>query len=198
MSSIDYEESLSGLVKSVRSQVGHLLSDLQDSDDGNGNSIKAVIQDIQDGVRPEYPYIVITHDYNDDASGSWKRHSYIDDQDDLHILSEEELRFNVTCYGDNSVNVLKALRTYALDDYTRAQMNISVNGVFTDYTAITRKPVYLSTDFINTATMTALFTSVSDTVITGGGVIERVIGEESYLQTEDDNNTISIPLDTDF
>lgn len=186
------EDALAGLVKSIRSQVGYLLSTLQ------GSTLKAVVQDIQNGIRPDYPYIVVSIKDDDEQNNSWKRHEYIDDQDNSHILSEEELTFEVKCYGDSSVTILKTLRALALDDSLRSEMNTQVGATFIDYSGISRKPVFLSTDFINSATMIAKFTSVSDLVTTGGGVIERVIGEESYLQTNDDNDNISVSFDTNF
>jgi hypothetical protein len=197
MSIISDEEVLAGFVKSIRVQVGDELSTLLNAVDSLGNPLKAVIQDIQDGVRPEYPFIVVNLVTTDEDANSWLRSEYIDENDVVHYVTDERIKLKVTCYGGNSSTILKKLRIYSLSDDIRTSMDELTQATFVDYTDIKRKPEFLSTDFINTSTMTAIFAVTNDWYSsTSGGIIEVVTGEASYLNSESDNTPISVPIDT--
>lgn len=197
MSIILDEEVLAGFIKSVRLQVGHELSTLENSVDSSGNPIKAVIQDIQDGVRPEYPFIVVSLLTTDEDANSWLRTEYVDENDITHYVTDERIKLNIQCFGDNSSSILKKLRIYSLSDDIKNTMNELTNATFVDYTNIKRKPMFLSTDFINTSEMTVTFAVTNDWYSsTSGGIIEVITGEASYLNNEGDNNPISVPIDT--
>lgn len=192
MSIVDTDSVVSGLVKSIRTQVGHLLSDLQTSDPNT--TLKAVIKDVQGGIRPDYPYIVVTLESNQKESDGWQRHVTVGQDNETHILSEQSIELRVTCYGDTATSILNTLRIQCLDDWTRVEMSENSGATFVDYTDIVRQPEYLETDFINTAYTIATFTAVSDFVTTAG-TIENVTGEGRYLRYEGDDNPIVEPFD---
>lgn len=183
MTIISPDEVVSGLVKSVREQIGHLLSDLPES------NLKAVIQDIQSGVRPDFPYITVSLEEDDEQSGGWMRHKTTDSENNVHTIIEENLSIRITCYGDSASSILSNLRMLCTDDWSRARMSELTNATFVDYSTIFREPKYLDTDFINTAYIIANFTTVSD-LTTDTGIIEKVTGEGRYLHFEGDENPI--------
>ncbi len=182
---LDNNQIVSNFIKEVRSQVGELLSDLPRQ--SGQDPLKAVIKDIQSGTRPDYPYIVLTLERNAKKDNTWLRNQYIDEQDTPHYVRERVVNIRVTCYGPNCTSILDTLSVYTLDDYTRTIMSNNVGAVFQDYSEIIREPVYLSTDFVETAFMIATFVVVSDwaNTTTTGGIIERVEGDGYYLDYED-------------
>lgn len=191
------EDVLAGFIQSIRIQVGAELSTMPKSDDGQGNPLKAVIQDIQDGIRPEYPFIVANLENNSEDSGGWIRTTFVDQDDVVHYVTDERIRVRITCYGDNASSILKKLRIYSLSDDVKDSMNALTGATFVDYTDVRRRPEFLSTDFINTATMTAIFAVTNDWFSAdSGGIIEAVTGEASYLSSNSDGNPISVPIDT--
>lgn len=196
MSVIDNDDVLTGAIKSIRSQVGEFLSDL--SVKSGQPPLKAVMKDIQDGVRPPFPYIIVAIDDVSEDGGAWQRHTYVDDQDRIHYVSEERLSLRVTCYGDNATTILKRLRIYSQSDEIRDSISSETGARFIDYSTITRQPVYLTTDFVNAANMTMDFSIVNDWYDpnASSGIIERVTGEASYLEPDSDGKTISVPIDT--
>ncbi len=203
MAIIDDEQVLSNFVKEVRAQVGHLLSDLPRQT--GQDPLKAVIKDIQAGNRPDYPYIVLTIERDAKESGGWLRHQYVDDDDIPHYVQEQDVNIRVTCYGDNCTSILKTLRILSLDDFTRGQMmkdpetnplGRGVGAIFQDYGDIVRRPVYLSTDFVETAFMVATFVTVSDWAnIVTGGIIEKVEGGGYAIHYKDQPVAEGIPID---
>lgn len=184
MSIVDPQDIVDGLVKSVRDQVGYLLSDLPETD-----GQKAVIQDSEGGIRPNYPYILIDLEDSDKESGGWLRYITVGQDNATHILSEQSMSLRITCYGESASNILTILRAQCLDEWVRVEMNENSGATFVDYSNITRQPVYLETDFINTATMFATFTAVSD-LTSSAGTIEQVTGEGRYLRYEGDEQPI--------
>lgn len=194
MSIINDEDILQNYIISIKDQIGSELSTLTNN---LGDPMPAVIQDIQNGVRPDFPYITVSVLYNNEKQGAWQRTSYVDDQDRIHHVAEEEITLKVTCYGDSATSILKKLRMHALDDSVRSSMNTLTGATFIDYSGINRQPVFLSTDFVNAASIISTFTAISDLVIDdGGGIIEDVTGEASYLRIDGDETPISVPIDT--
>lgn len=195
MTIVDNDLMVKGMVRSVRGQVGYLLSDMQTQDPQN--PLKAVIRDIQGGVRPDYPYIVISPMRNDKQSEGWLRDIYVDANDKPVYVSEQEVLLKVTCYGESSGTILAELRSKCLDPWERLDMSTKVGAIFQDYTGITREPKYLSTDFINSAYMIATFTAVSAMVSSTGGIIETITGEGRYLDYEGDETPTVKPFSVD-
>lgn len=196
MSIIENNDILTGAIRVVRSQVGTYLSDLPVK--AGQTPLKAVMQDIQDGVRPNFPYIVVSIEDTEEDGGSWERHSYVDDQDRIHYLSEEKVTLKITCYGDNATTILKRLRITSQSDEVRESILTETGAKFVDYSSIKRLPVYLTTDFVNAANMTMELSLVNDWYDpeATGGIIENVTGEASYLEPNSDGKTISVPIDT--
>lgn len=191
---VDSNVVLAQFVKVVRSQVGDDLSDLPSADPGD--PLKAVIQDIQSGIRPDYPYIVIALESNAKESETWQRNQFVDDDDAVHYVAEQEIRLRVTCYGDNATTILTKLRLFSLDDGIRGVINATTGVTFQDYTEIRRLPVYLSTDFIESAFTIASFTAVSDFIVpNGSGIIERVIANGEFSHDFDEANPITVAID---
>lgn len=187
MSIVNTDDVASGLIRSIREQVGYLLSDLPSQDPQN--PLKAVIKDIQSGPRPDYPYIVVSIEENNEESGGWLRHVTAGQDDETHIVTEQSISLRVTCYGESASSILNVLRISCLDDWNRASMNQESGATFVDYSDIFRQPTYLETDFVNTAYLIATFTAVSD-FTTSAGLIETVTGEGRYLRYEGDENPI--------
>lgn len=185
----DSEQLISGMVKSVRAQVGTSLSTLPKG------TLASVIKSEQGGTRPDYPYIVVS-EMTDDKIGGWLKETYIDDDNITHYLSEQTVNLMVKCYGDNAQSILRTLRAYAVDDLTRYNMNEECQAIFVEYSGITREPEFLQTDFINAAYIIATFTVVSDLNI-DTGVIERVTGEGRYLRYEGDEDPFVDNFDVD-
>ena len=187
MSIIDPDDVVTGLIKSIRTQVGTLLSKLQTKD--KALDLSAVIQDVQGGIRPEYPFIVVSLEESNKESGGWLRYVTVGSDDQTHILSEQSIPIRITCHGDKASNILTILRAKCLDEWARVEMNENSGATFVDYTDITRQPVYLETGFVKTASMTATFTAVSD-MTSSAGTIDTVTGEGRYLHYEGDNQPI--------
>lgn len=195
MSIVDNDTVLSGAIRTIRSQVGEYLSDLPVKT--GQTPLKAVKRDIQSGVRPDFPFIVVAIEDDSEDGGSWERHTYVDDQNRVHYLSDERLRLRVTCYGDNATTILKRLRIYSQSDEIRDSMSSETGARFVDYSTISRRPEYLNEDFVNAAYMTMDFSIVNDWFDpNGSGIIENVTGEASYLEPDSDGKTISVPIDT--
>lgn len=195
MTIADTDLMTSGLVRSIRGQVGHLLADLPSQDPQN--PIKAVVKDIQGGPRSDYPFIVVTLMRNDRQSDAWLRGSYVNDDNQPVYVTEQEVPFLVTCYGDAASSILTRLRVNSVDPWERSDMSRQVGAIFQDYTDVVREPRYLETGFVNTAKMTATFTAVSEMVSPTGGVIEQITGEARYLNVEGDINPIVEPFAVD-
>ena len=120
---------------------------------------------------------------------------YAISEDNVVYKAEQSINLRVTCYGDQATTILTKLRMYALDDGLRADIDQLTGAVFQDYTDIIREPMYLSTDFVNTASMVASFTAVSTWQPPSTGIIERVTGECRYLDYEGDENPIIVTFD---
>lgn len=195
MTIVDNDAILTGAIRSIRSQVGEYLSYLPVK--AGQSPLRAVKKDIQDGVRPDFPFIVVSIDNVKEDGGSWERYTYVDSEDQVHYVSEERVTLKVTCYGDNATTILKRLRIYSQSDDIRESISSETGAKFVDYSTITRRPEYLSTDFVNAANMTMDFSLVNDWFDpNGSGIIENVTGEASYLEPDSDGKTTSVVIDT--
>lgn len=181
MSIINPDRVSEGLIEVIRGQIGSLLADMPSEDPEN--PLKAVIKDIQGGIRPDYPYIVVS--VEDSSKDGWLRHVAAGSDDETHILTEQDLLLRITCYGDESTNILNTLRIISNDSWSRVDMNRETSTTFVGYSDIYREPVYLETDFVNTAYMFINLTAVSD-YTTSAGLIETVTGEGTYPRFEGD------------
>lgn len=195
MTIADTDAMVSGMVRSVRYQVGSLLADMPSQDPEN--PLKAVLKDIQGGPRSDYPFITITLLRNDKASDGWLRNTYVDENDKPVYVTEQEIPLKVTCYGDSASSILTQLRVNSVDPWERSDMSRQVGAIFQDYTDVIREPKYLETGFVNSAYMTATFIAVSEMVSASGSVIEQVTGEGRYLDYEGDTNPMLNPFDVD-
>ena len=190
---ISSEDVLEGMITAVRSHIGEELSLMPSAP--NTTPLRSVIKDIQSADRPPYPYIVVSIVSNAKQGGAWLRNKIADDQDRVTYIAEQDVSLRVTCYGDQATTILSKLRMYVLDDGMRSDMSQLAGAVFQDYTDIIREPMYLSTDFVNTASMVASFTAVSTWQPPTAGIIERVTGEGRYLDYEGDENPIIVTFD---
>ena len=180
MSLINPDDVLAGIVTSIRTQVGNLLSQLP-------NGVPSVIQEAENGIRPDFPYITVSLQNSSDQSGSWVRHTYVDSQANSHIVSEQGIAVRINCYGDSAVHILSTLRALSNDEWVRLQMETDCGVTFVNYTEIVREPIFLETSFINTATITAEFTAVSD-MITSAGTVEQITVDGEYSRYTGDTN----------
>lgn len=195
MTIADTDAMVSGMVRSVRGQVGSLLADMPSQD--SENPLKAVLKDIQGGPRSDYPFITITLLRNDKANDGWLRNIYVDENDKPVYVTEQEIPLKVTCYGDSASSILTQLRVNSVDPWERSDMSRQVGAIFQDYTDVIREPKYLETGFVNSAYMTATFLAVSEMVSATGSIIEHVTGEGRYLDYEGDTNPMLNPFDVD-
>ena len=188
MTIADTDLMVSGMVRSVRGQVGHLLANMPSQDPNN--PLKAVLKDIQGGPRSDYPFIVVTLLRNDKQSDGWLRGVYVDEDNKPVYVTEQEVPIKITCYGDTASSILTLLRVNSVDPWERSDMSRQVGAIFQDYGDVVREPKYLETGFVNAAYITATFTAVSEMVSSSGSVIENITGEGRYLDYEGDTNPI--------
>jgi hypothetical protein len=183
------------LVKFISSQVGDRLSVL------NNTVLPAVIQDIQGGVRPDFPFITVTLERDIDQTDGFFLAKYltqdINEQHSLHIFTEQKLLFTIKCMGDGASDILKYLRMVNVDSILMNDLNEATNTKFQYYTDIDRTPTFLYTEFVNSASMDICLLALSEWVRTTDGVIEQVDGDSCYYYDPEDENPIIVPFSID-
>lgn len=152
-----HDKVITGFIREIRRLVGYRLSKLPSKT--NTNPLAAVIRDRVKGLRPAYPYIVV------DITGSeemtpWLKDVYYDEKEDIQVyVNEQRIPLTVTCYGDGGLDILNELRIRMDYDVDRWKLNDETGAVFNHFSDINDLPAFLSTDFVESHSMTATFSA---------------------------------------
>lgn len=157
-----------------------------------------VIKDRQGGARPNYPYIVVEKASTaNEAGGAWLREQYVDENDVVTYISEQKVFIKVTCYGEDSIDILNIVRALAVDDLIRYELNNLTGAKFQYYTEVEDTPEFLETDFIQASTISCYFnmlTELKQFAPFETSTIEAVEGYGELFETEEDEDPIIINI----
>ena len=194
---VDTDDVQAALVRQIRAQVGSELSTLPNSDP----ELASVIQDIQGGERPPFPFIMVELEADMNESGGFPLSKHltvgVGDVHTMNIITEQRLIYTITCMGDKATHILKLLRIMSTDDIIREQMNEDTCTTFQYYSDIDRTPVFLYTDFVNAASMQIHLLARSNWERITDEFIEQVDGEGRYLDGPNDENPLIVPFSVD-
>lgn len=193
---VSKETTLSNLVQAVRTVIGHRLSLLPNS---NLRAVKKSYQDI--AVQPPYPYIDIAYSDSQDNTGNSVRAKYVDEDNIVHIVSEQMYQFTIKCFGKESVDILTELKFMLNDDELLVPFNETVGGSLVLLEEPVFEPTFKETTFIYSAYITASFMVLHDYTTTTSivstieieGDIDRIPLTGEYPVHEDAD-----PLSVDF
>lgn len=191
MALITHRTVQSGFIKAIRALVGDSLADLPVS---SGGPLKAVIKDRVKGPRPQFPYIVVDILSTGKTEGSWLRYAGVTEVSagvfKPFYRSEKTITIGLTCYGEDSHDILTNLEVISVDDFSRDFINSESGAIFQTFSEISENPIFIETDFIDGHTMTATFTAVSEYVPPTGEYIEGVDYTGTILEYEGDPDPI--------
>lgn len=194
MALITHKTIQNGFVKAIRGLVGDNLSDLPTPD--GLRSLKAVIKDRVKGPRPQFPYIVVDTLSTGKTGGSWLRHVGSTEVEAGVFRpvyrSEKTVTIGITCYGEDSFDILTNLEVFSTEDFGRAFINEETGAVFQTFSSISENPIYIETDFVDGCYMSATFTAVSEYVPAAGEVIEAVDYTGTFERFEGDPDPILV------
>jgi len=159
------------------------------------SSISYAIKDRQGGTNPIYPYIVVEK-ITTANSGSWLRDTFVEDGK-VYYVSEQKLTLSVSCYGDESDDILNILKNVVNDDIVRLKLNELTGARFQYYEEIEDSPKYLNTDFIQGSTVEGYFTMLTKFAQFApyeSGTIEGLKGEGIAKDAPIDEAPIIIPI----
>lgn len=188
MALVDHKQVMDGLIDYIREQLSGQLSEMPTA----FGSMPSVIRDRAKSPRPDFPYIVVDRLASSKEDGSWLRHMNVTTDDIVQFESEQRIPISITCYGENSDNILNALRQSFLWDLNRFTLNEKTNSTFQYCSDISDKPLFMETDFIDGAEMQVDFLAVSVYEVAGSvietvevtGIFKDGTGDESPIVTE--------------
>lgn len=198
MAIVSAEKVREGLIASIRDLVGYHLSDLPTT---STEPLKAVIKDRVKGVRPDYPYIVVSTPTTRKTGGAWLRDSKVVEVSEgvfkPSYVTEQTIIFEVNCYGEDAHDILTELRINTEDDVTRSLMNKSTGAFLQYFTEVSYNPLYLETEFIEGYTTTCYFTAVSDWIPVNGTIIDTVELQGTVGEVFNDPNGVPVDIIVD-
>ena len=100
---IDYNAITNQLVKTARDAVGTLLSRT-----GPANNIPSVIKSRQNGVKPDYPYVMIDVIDTRNTDG-WETSQVVNDDGTLSSTNNYTIQYQYTVFGSNSQESTRAM-----------------------------------------------------------------------------------------
>jgi hypothetical protein len=181
MALVNHKKIQEGMILHIREVLDGLLSEMP-SEIG---SLPSVIKSHTKSIRPDFPYIIVEKLTSLRGAGdnAWLRTEYLDEETkELRYRHEHRVGLSITCYGEDSDNILNMLRVSIVDDRLRAKVNKQTDAVFLQYSDIGEKPMFIETDFIEGSEMDVFFTAISDWAPLGRGVavIESVEVSGNY------------------
>lgn len=198
---VSKETTLSNLVIAVRNLIGDRLAFLPNS------NLRAVKKSYQgESVQPPYPFIDIEYESSADNTGNSIRHKYIDEDNLLHIVSEQPYTFLIKCFGENATEILTEFKYILNNDDDLIAFNETVGGVLTNIEEPVFQPTFKETGFIKSAYVNATFMILHDYTTTTStvesveveGEVERVTQSGEYPDYEYDPDPLSVTFTTDI
>ena len=197
MAIVNPNDVLFGYIKAVREIIGHRLS-LMPSKRGTP-ALASVIRDRPtEGPRPNYPYMVVDFDTDEDNYALSPKAEYIDpNTGKIVIVQEEKIMLTVKCLGVDCASILKELRIRGDFDKERWRINELTGAVFGYYGHINDNPAFLSTQYIQCAEMSVMLTAESrwSPEDEDATYIERVQATGSFKKHEDDPDPVNVIID---
>lgn len=185
---------ITGLIKTVRNLVGEKLSKLPVAK--GATPLPAVIRDRVKGLRPAYPFIVVDLDSTQGIT-PWVKDKYFDEQLDKQvIINEQRIPITVKCYGKDCLDILNELRIMLDYDIARWELNKETGAVFQYCDGVEDVPSFLSTDFVESASLTCYFNAetIWSPSYDDAKDIQRVVAD-GVVQLEGSNESTAIHLD---
>lgn len=198
---VSKETVLSNLVIATRAVVGNRLSLLPNS---NIRAVKKSFQDI--AVQPPYPFIDIAYELSSDNSGNSIRTKYVDEDNFVHIVSEQAYDYKIKCYGEEAVEILTELKYRLNDDEALLAFNEQVGAVLVVMDDPIFEPTFKETNFIMSAYIMATFMVLHDFTTTTTvvdsveleGEFDRIPLTGSLTEDDIDPDPFSVTFTTDI
>lgn len=192
---VNHSEVMTGLIKYIRMAVGDRLSTMKTKD----GVLPSVIRDRAKAPRNDFPYIVVDRVTSAKTQGAWLRHQEVKQLDindyEVSYKTEQTLGFSITCYGEDSDDILNYLRINSVDDVTRSTLNELTGAVFQYFTDTNENPIFIETDFADGAVIDCYFTAVSEWTPPQSSIIEVVEGTGQYFEDDKLVDTKTIYVD---
>lgn len=151
-----HELVIQGTIKTIRRLIGDKLSSLPTAPNVT-TKLPAVIRDRVKGVRPAYPFITVDLEASAEVT-PWLKDTYYDEAKEAQVyINEQQIPLTIKCYGYGCVDILNEFRIRLDYDVDRWKLNEEAQAVFAYMDGVRDTPAFLSTDFVEAATMTMYF-----------------------------------------